>query len=73
MSDANLDSTPPSSAASGWREAGAYGLSHPDGWTIGRYKVSGTDRCLLWGPDGKSQGPYRSVAEAISAFNKLRA
>lgn len=45
----------------------------PEGWTIGRYRVSNVDRVLLWSPDGKSRGPYGSVADAITAFNKLRA
>ncbi|TCK32032.1 hypothetical protein B0G84_9164 [Paraburkholderia sp. BL8N3] len=54
-----------------WTEINPYALSHPDGWLISRYVVSGINTFLLWDPCGKCQGKFGRIPSAKRAFTRL--
>lgn len=55
-----------------WTELNPFAITHPKGWTIAKYSVSGNWKYMLWhGNDDK--GVFDSASEAKSAFDRLTA
>jgi hypothetical protein len=55
-----------------WKQEGQYGWTHPSGWNIGRYVVSGTAVFRLWHGD-ETQGRFEHLEAAKTRHTELLA